>query len=108
MSIDQNKVNGLLGLASRAGKIVCGSDAVEEAICRKKVKLVIIVNDSSEKTKEKFTNICVKNEIKYEIYGNIEFNSKAIGKSNKAIIGISDNNFANAILERIYGGGTIG
>ncbi|MBR3152523.1 MAG: ribosomal L7Ae/L30e/S12e/Gadd45 family protein [Clostridia bacterium] len=104
----QNKVNGLLGLASKAGKIVYGSDAVEEAIYKKKVNLVIISEDSSENTKEKFIEICNKNNIKFKVFGTIEKNSKAIGKENKAIIAVKDLNLAEAVLERINGGEAIG
>ncbi|MBR3133338.1 MAG: ribosomal L7Ae/L30e/S12e/Gadd45 family protein [Clostridia bacterium] len=104
----QNKVNGLLGLASKAGKIVFGSDAVIEAIYKKKVNLVIISEDSSEKTKNKFIEICSKNNVKYKVYGTIEDNSKAIGKDNKAIIAVKDLSLAEAVLERINGGEAIG
>ncbi len=106
--MEQNKVNGLLGLASKAGKVICGSDAVEEAILKKKVKLIIIATDSSEKTKQKFLKICLENNVNYKLYGTVEENSKAIGKVNKAIIAIKDKNFADAIMGKIYGGDTIG
>ncbi len=108
MSVVQNKINGLLGLANKAGKILCGSDAVEEAIYKKKIKLVLIAEDSSDKTRFKFLNICLKNNVKSILYGTIQENSKAIGKLNKAIIAIKDKNFADAILKKIYGGDTIG
>lgn len=106
--MEQNKVNGLLGLASKAGKVISGSDTVEEAILKKKVKLIIIANDSSEKTKQKFLKICLENNVNYKVYGTVEENSKAIGKANKAIIAIKDKNFADAIMGKIYGGDTIG
>ena len=108
LSINNNKVNGLLGLAARSGNIIYGTDAVIEAIYKKKVKLVIIAEDSSEKTKEKLIAVCLKNNIKNIFYGTIFENSKVIVKTNKAILAIKYGNFAEAILERIYGGDTIG
>ena len=39
-----------------------------------------------------------------KIFGTIFDNSKAIGKVNKAIIGIKDKNLSKAILEKICGG----
>lgn len=95
--VNQSKVNGLLGLATKAGKIVCGADATEEAIIKKKVFTIIIAEDSSLKTKEKFQKIANENHILVFIYGSIEENSRAIGKKNKAIIAIKDKNFSEAI-----------
>ena len=85
------------GLASKAGKIVSGSDAVEEMIIKKKVFLIIIAKDASQKTAERFKRIAKENNIQSYIYGNIDDNSKAIGKKNKAIIAIKDKNFSDAI-----------
>jgi len=93
----QNKVSGLLGLAARAGKIVCGTDAVKEAILKKKVYIVIIAEDSSLNTREKFLKLSEENNNKVFIYGHIDENSKAIGKKNKAVIAVKDKNFSEAI-----------
>lgn len=86
-----------MGLASKAGKIACGADSVEEAIVKRKVFTVIIAEDSSLKTKEKFQRIAKENNIPVFICGDIENNSKAIGKRNKAVIAIKDKNFSEAI-----------
>lgn len=104
----QNKVNGLLGLAARAGKIICGTDAVKEAILKKKVYIVILAEDSSLNTREKFLKLSNENKIKIFIHGNIDENSRAIGKKNKAVIGVKDKNFSEAIAGMINGGDAIG
>lgn len=96
------------GLAAKAGKIICGADAVEEAMIKNKVFVVIIAEDASIKTKEKFIKIAKVNRIPSYIYGNINENSKGIGKKNKAILAIKDKNFSNAICQIINGGDTIG
>lgn len=101
-----NKILGLLGLAARARNICFGADSVEEELKNKKVKLVIIAEDSSDRTKKKFVSICEKEQIPICIYENIENISKAIGKSNKAIIGIKDLNIAKEI-SKIYNGGEV-
>ena len=103
-----NKILGLIGLAMKAGKISFGADSVEENIVKKKVRLVILSEDSSERTKNKFIEICKKYNIPVIIDGDIETLSKTIGKSNKAIIGIKDINFANSIQEKYNGGDIIG
>lgn len=103
-----NKILGLIGLAMKAGKVCFGADSVEENIIKKKVKLVIISEESSERTKNKFTDICKKYNVPVITYGDIDSLSKAIGKSNKAILGIKDINFANSIQEKYNGGDVIG
>ena len=103
-----NKILGLLGLAMKAGKVSFGSDSVEENIVKKKVKLVIVSKDSSERTKKKFEDICQNYKIPIIIDGDIESLSKAIGKNNKAIIGIKDINFASSIQKKYNGGDIIG
>ncbi len=105
--IVQNKLYGLLGLCSKAGKLTFGTEATEEAILKRSIYFILIANDSSEKTKSKFKNICEKKKIDFIIYGTIDENSNAVGKDNKAILGVKDKNMANAIKKIIYGGDTI-
>ena len=106
--MNNNKVYGLLGLAMRAGKIVFGTDSCIEDIQRKKVKLVIVATDSAERTKMKLNKICSDNNVAMLEFSTIEELSNAIGKSNKAILGIRDINFSNEIKKIINGGEAIG
>lgn len=92
----------------KAGKVSFGADSVEESIIKGKVSLVILSEESSDRTKEKFVNICKKYKLPIIIYGTIESLSKAIGKNNKAIIGIKDVNLSKSILEKYNGGDVIG
>lgn len=103
-----NNILGLIGLAMKAGKVVFGADSVEESIEKRKVKLIIVSEDSSERTKNKFTKLCEKYNLPIIVDGNIDELSKAIGKNNKAIIGIKDINFANSIQKKYNGGDIIG
>ena len=102
-----NNILGLIGLAMKAGKIAFGADSVEESILKRKVKLVIVSEESSERTKSKFIKLCQNYNIPI-IDGNIDDLSKTIGKSNKAVIGIKDINFANSIQKKYDGGDIIG
>lgn len=97
------KILNLLGLAMKAGKLVFGFDSVVENT--KKIHCVIIAKDASEKTKSKlklklsFTDDEIERKNKIKIYelGNIDEISRRIGKTNKAIVGIRDKNFKEAI-----------
>ena len=103
-----NNILGLIGLAMKAGKIAFGADSVEESILKWKVKLVIVSEESSERTKSKFIKLCQNYNIPIISDGNIDDLSKTIGKSNKAVIGIKDINFANSIQKKYDGGDIIG
>ena len=101
-----NKILGLIGLAARARKVCFGADMVEERTNKKKVKLLIVAEDASQRTKDKFKKISEKEKVPIIIGEEIELLSKAIGKSNKAIIGIEDINLSNEI-QRINNGGEV-
>lgn len=92
----------------KAGKICFGADSVEENIVKHKVQLLIVSEDSSERTKNKFINLCKKYNVPVIVDGDIETLSKSIGKNNKAIIGIKDTNFAESIQKKYNGGDVIG
>lgn len=106
--VNNNKWMGMLGLATKAGKIAFGTEASTECINKKKAKLVIVAEDSSDKTKKNFEFLCQKNNIPLLVFETVENLSKAIGNKNKAIICIKDKNFADEISKIICGGETIG
>ena len=81
---------------------------LEQEMKKKKVKLVLIAQDSSERTKTKFQKLCEENKTECLIIGDIETLSKSIGKVNKAIIGIEEENIAKQIQKINYGGESIG
>lgn len=102
------KLCGLLGLATRAGKTVFGTEACISAIEKNKVKLLLIATDASERTKTNFKEICKKNNIQVIEKLKIEVLSKAIGKVDKAVAGVIDTNFSKEMLKIINGGEVIG
>ena len=103
-----NKVYGLLGLCAKSGKIVSGTDAVCEEIKRNKVKLLIVAKDASPKTISNMQYLAEKKKVPVMVIGSIDENSKAIGKENRAIIGVKDKNIAQGIRKIICGGEVFG
>ncbi len=103
-----NKVYGLLGLGARAGKIVSGMDAVKNDLNRNKVRMIIIAKDASEKTGNQIKFLASKKEVPVVVIGTILDNSKAIGKENRAIIGVKDKNITEGIKKIICGGEAFG
>lgn len=75
-------------------------DAVVESVQKHKTKLVIVAGDASEKTKKNIRYVCTNNEVTVIELSTIELLSNSIGKRNKAIIGITDKNFSDGILQK--------
>lgn len=96
-----DRVLGLLGISAKAGKIVSGTDVVLEKMKKNQIKLVLVADNASDKTKKEMRFKCNQNNVPIVIWGGIDTNSKAIGKSNKAIIGILDKGLADSILKTI-------
>ncbi|MDF2840217.1 MAG: ribosomal protein L7Ae/L30e/S12e/Gadd45 [Clostridia bacterium] len=92
-----NKIYSMLGLASKAGKLVSGEEIVRNTIRQGKVKLLIISEDASENTKKRFLNTAEYYKVPVYIWGNKEQLGSGIGKSNRSVVGISDNNFTKSI-----------
>ena len=106
--VNNQKILGMLGIATKAGKIVMGAEATKEAMVKQKVKLVIVATDASERTKKNMELEAEKQHCKIYQKATIEEMSRAIGKNNKAIVGITDKQFANAMEKNINGGDVIG
>lgn len=106
--INKENLLGLLGLSSRAGKVISGTDACIEYINKNKIKLMILAKDASDRTKLKFNQIAESKKIPIYEFESIDEISKSIGKKNKAIIGITDINFSKEIIKRFDGGDVIG
>lgn len=106
--INSTKICGLLGIATKAGKVVAGTDACLEKIKKGEIKLIIVAQDASDRTKDTFKQEAKKYNVEiYEVLS-IDEISKAIGKVNKAVIGIKEIGLSNKIISIIIGGEEIG
>ncbi len=104
----KNKILNLLGLAERAGNVVYGNNACESALKMNKIKMLIISEEASDKTKKNYKFYAERYNIPIIFLGTIDELSKAIGQKNKAIIGIKDINIVKGIQKLIIGGEAIG
>ena len=93
-----DEVLKILGLASRARKLILGSDMLKDL---SKVKLIFLASDISEKSKERFNKKAYYYQIDIiDIYDSDTL-SKAIGKNNIKALGIIDEGFKNTIKDKI-------
>lgn len=91
----------LLGLAAKAGKIVSGEFATENALKAGKVFLVLVAEDASENTRKKFRDMCAYRNVPFYITGSKEVLGRAIGKEYRASLGVTDENFAVATRKKL-------
>lgn len=83
-------------------------DAVCDELKRRKIKLLIVATDASEKTLSNIKFLAEEKNVPVIVIGKIAENSNAIGKENRAIIGIKDKNISDGIKKIIYGGEVFG
>lgn len=93
-----NKFYSMLGLCRKAGKLLAGSFSVEKSIVSLKAYLVIISEDASHNTKEKFINLCKSKNVPYLILGYKEDIGKSIGKNDTAVVSITDVNLSDKLV----------
>ena len=94
-----NKFFSLLGLCKRAGKLVAGEVAAEQAVRKKQAYLLILAQDASKNTKKKFTNSAVYYELPLAEIGTKEELGRAIGAEMRSIIAITEKGFAKKLKE---------
>lgn len=99
--IMQNNMLSFLGLIKKAGKLSSGDDAVEIDIKKGRCKLLIIAEDSSENTIEKFKRLARKHNINYVNIGRKTDLGSQIGKGQTAVICIKDAQFAKTFIKKV-------
>lgn len=97
-----NNVTNILGLATRARKIVTG-EMVLNAIRSHSAKLVVIAEDASDNTKKRLIDKCTFYNVEYVFIESSAILSQAIGKNNRMAIAINDLGFAEKIKNYLKG-----
>lgn len=98
---NSNKVYSLMGFASKARKIVTGYNTCLKMIPAGKIGLLIMGEDVGESTKKKMQDKCMSYQIPIREYGNCSELSHAVGKRDKGLFGITEENFAKSIMDAI-------
>ncbi len=96
-----DKLATLLGFAQKSNNIVAGNEMVSKAIDKGTVKMVLIGTDVSAKSVKNLKNKCDRLNVPYYEILTIFAQSRAIGKSNRTVIGIIDDGFATNIINLI-------
>ena len=96
-----DKALNMISIAMKAGALVSGEFACEQAIKEGSGFLCIVSGDASDNTKKSFSNSCEFYDVKYIEYGTKESLGHAIGKEYRASIVVCDENFSLSILSKI-------
>ena len=89
----KDKVLNYLGLAARGRLLVSGYNTCVFMIDKRKVRLLVIAEDLSE--------IAERKNVPYRIYGSMRELSHMTGKTDSGIFGVTDENLAKVISEKI-------
>ena len=96
-----NKALSLISLATKAGKTASGEFCTEKEVKSGKAELVIVAEDASDNTKQKFKNMCEFYEVPIYFYGDKDTLGHAMGKEFRASLAVTDMGFANGIMKQL-------
>lgn len=88
----------LLGLSSRARKIVSGEELVIKEIRNARAKLVLLSEDASANTTKKISDKCTYYQIPLRIVNDRYILGQAIGKDARVVVAVTDSGFANKLM----------
>lgn len=97
----REKIHSYLGFAKRSRNLISGYNSCMHAIGRGKIYLLILTEDLSENTKEKFLAIAESEKIPLRIHENMEKIQEMTGEIGRGIYGITEKNLAKAIINEI-------
>ncbi|MED3660440.1 YlxQ family RNA-binding protein [Ureibacillus sp. FSL K6-8385] len=92
--MNKTRILQLLGLATRARKVVSGEELVVKEIQGGNAKLVILSSDAAYNSRKKIQDKCTFYNVECHIFGNRYELGHAIGKEARVVIAITDQGFA--------------
>ena len=98
---DNKRLLSLVGLATRARKVVSGEFSTEKSVKSGKSHLVIVSEEASDNTKKKFRDMCEFYEVPIYFYGDKDTLGHAMGKEFRASLAILDEGFAKGIRKQL-------
>lgn len=99
--MNMKKAFGYLGLAQKARCVASGEFQTEEAIKKRRARVVVIACDASDNTKKHFTDMCMHADIPYCILSDKDTLGNAVGKGERSSLAITDENLAKVFLDNV-------
>ena len=95
------RLAGALGLAVRARGAVIGQQSVQEAIYRRRAKLLLLDPSVSEESRKQWEILADREHIPLRMLGERDLLSQAAGRVNARICAVVDPNFVKLIRSRM-------
>ena len=95
----EQRIINLLSMAQKAGRIVSGAFAVEQAVKKQQAVLVLLAEDAAEESKKKFTTLADKFAIPYAACLERETLGNCLGKDFRAVAALTDAGFARKLSQ---------
>lgn len=92
-------IGGMLGLAKRANKLISGDLAVKKALSARKVKLLVVADDTAVRTKKELNVIAALNDIPTITWGSKLELGLQTGRSPRSAVALVDEGIARAVFE---------
>lgn len=91
----------MLGLAQRAGQLVSGDLAVQEACRRGRARMLFLASDAGSNAKKTFQGLSGEAGIALVETGTRDELGQAIGKSPRAILAVTSDQFVKGLRQRL-------
>ena len=95
----EQRITNLLSMAQRAGRIVSGAFAVEQAVKKQQAVLVLLAEDAAEESKKNFITLADKFAIPYAYCLDRETLGRCLGKDFRAVAALTDAGFARKLSQ---------
>jgi len=93
-----NKFFQFLGLTKKAGKLIEGYNQCEDALSHRRGTLIILSEESSTNTKDKFKRFAIKNVIPLIEGVSNETLGKCLGREEINVLCVNDKKMSNKLL----------
>ena len=95
----REKILSFLGLATRAGKTISGSDAVMEALRTGAAVLTIVARDASLRTKKNILREADRAGVPCYFFSSRVLLGKFLGKEDRAVCAVTDEGFSKKLIQ---------
>ena len=99
--MNSKKALSMIGIATKAGKVVTGEFSTEKAVKEGNACIVIIATDASDNTKKKFNNMCNYYHVTKKEFATKDSLGMACGKEFRASLAVTDMGLAKEIEKQI-------
>ena len=99
--MNEKKIEGLLGMAQRAGKTASGDVAIRKAIASGQAAALIVAQDVSERTKESLLKEASEKNIPVHAILTKDTLGQGLGKEYRAAVALLDKGFAKALEKEL-------